>query len=167
MSPWAPRNIILLFAVAIGIWCWKYQTDDRKYDKSQAREQITQALQTAKDNLTQAPSVPSFLSIAQANTEGLNNVPVMDRGEVIRILPDDRHNIRHQRFIVRTAEGSTVLIVHNIDVAPRIEDLKPGDQVIFKGEFVHNQQGGLVHWTHCGTEPQCRGWLEYKGKHYQ
>ena len=31
---------------------------------------------------------------------------------------------------------------------PRIADVKVGDTVSFFGEYVWNEQGGLIHWTH-------------------
>jgi len=42
---------------------------------------------------------------------------------------------RHQRFIVELSSGRTVLIAHNIDLAPRVRSLKVGDTVSFYGEY--------------------------------
>ena len=50
----------------------------------------------------------------------------------------------------------TVMIAHNIDRAPRVP-FKKGDDVTFRGEYVWNAQGGVVHWTH---DP--RGWIRWK-----
>ena len=89
-------------------------------------------------------------------------------GTVIRILPDDNDGSRHQRFIIRLASGRTLLIAHNIDLAPRINSLKTGDTVAFFGEFESNPQGGVIHWTH--HDPQRRhpdGWLKHGGRTYQ
>ena len=57
-------------------------------------------------------------------------------GKVIRVLADDLDGSRHQRFIVQLASGQTLLITHNIDIAPRISGLKAGDSVSFNGEYV-------------------------------
>ena len=43
-----------------------------------------------------------------------------------RVLADDNDGSRHQRILVRLPGGQTVLIVHNIDIAPRIAGLAPG-----------------------------------------
>ena len=41
-------------------------------------------------------------------------------GTVVRMLADDNVGSRHQRFIICLASGRTILIAHNIDLAPRI-----------------------------------------------
>jgi hypothetical protein len=69
-------------------------------------------------------------------------------GRVIRILPDDNKGSRHQEFIIKLGSGQTLLIAHNIDIAPRINSLGKGDQIDFYGEYEWNDQGGVVHWTH-------------------
>jgi Protein of unknown function (DUF3465). len=51
-------------------------------------------------------------------------------------LPDDEQGSRHQRFILRLASGRTLLVAHNIDLAPRIDGLQVGDQVAFSGEYI-------------------------------
>jgi hypothetical protein len=89
-------------------------------------------------------------------------------GVVQRILADDIEGSRHQRFIVVLPDGHTLLIAHNIDLAPRIDDLKTGDAIRFRGEFEPNERGGVVHWTHHdprGEHPA--GWLEHEGRRYE
>lgn len=93
---------------------------------------------------------------------------VSGSGTVIRILADDNDGSRHQRFILQLSSGRTLLIAHNIDLAPRIAALGTGDTVRFYGEFEPNPQGGLIHWTH--RDPQGHhvgGWLEHRGRRYQ
>ncbi len=85
-----------------------------------------------------------------------------------RLLSDDLSGRRHQRFIVRLASGQTVLVAHNIDIAPRIKGLKEGDSVRFKGEYVWNEEGGVIHWTH--HDPDGRhvtGWVKHNGKTFK
>ena len=89
-------------------------------------------------------------------------------GSVVRILPDDNDGSRHQRFILRLASGRTLLIAHNIDLAPRIPGIRTGDTVEFHGEFRSNPEGGVIHWTH--HDPQGRhpdGWLRHRGETYR
>jgi hypothetical protein len=89
-------------------------------------------------------------------------------GKVARILSDDNDGSRHQRFILELASGRTLLVAHNIDLAPRVSSLRSGDTVAFYGEYETNSQGGVIHWTH--NDPQGRhtaGWLEHKGRRYQ
>jgi hypothetical protein len=107
-------------------------------------------------------------AIAQAYQQRRSNVQVEGQGEVTRILPDDDNGSRHQRFILRLADGHTVLIAHNIDLAPRVGNLNTGDSIAFYGEYEWNVKGGVIHWTH--RDPAGRhvtGWLKHQGKTYQ
>jgi len=89
-------------------------------------------------------------------------------GTVTRVLPDDNDGSRHQRFILQLASGRTLLVAHNIDLAPRVAGIRPGDKVDFYGEFESNSQGGVIHWTHHDPNGQhVGGWLKHKGRTYQ
>jgi hypothetical protein len=106
--------------------------------------------------------------LARALAERLSNLQVEGRGAVEKILPDDNSGSRHQRFILRLASGQTLLVAHNIDLAPRLEGLERGDEVGFAGEYEWNPQGGVLHWTH--HDPEGRhpaGWLRHNGRTYR
>lgn len=97
-----------------------------------------------------------------------SNVQVQGEGSVTRVLADDTNGSRHQRFILAIPSGDTLLVSHNIDLAPRVDALAVGDTVGFNGEYEWNQKGGVIHWTHRdprGTHPH--GWLKHKGVTYQ
>jgi Protein of unknown function (DUF3465) len=107
-------------------------------------------------------------AIRQAFDSQSSNLQVEASGAVLKLLADDEKVPRHQRFIVKLDNGMTLLIVHNIDLAERVADLAVGDVVSFNGEYIWNQKGGLVHWTH--HDPQGRhvaGWLRHNGRTYQ
>jgi len=111
-------------------------------------------------------------------------------GIVDRLLEDDAYGSRHQRFILRVTSGPwkehdrpgppdaktenhigpngrTILISHNIDVAPRLDGLSPGDAVRVRGKYKWNDLGGVMHWTHHAPEEGGEdGWIEYDGKRY-
>jgi len=106
--------------------------------------------------------------INQAISNQQSGVQVEASGEVIKILPDDNQGSRHQRFLVKLPAGHVILIAHNIDLAPRIEDLNSGNPISIHGVFEWNEKGGLVHWTH--HDPQGKhipGKLIYQGRTYQ
>lgn len=106
--------------------------------------------------------------ILQAYRNRQSNLQVSGSGVVVKLLRDDLDGSRHQRFILRLSSGITILIAHNIDLAPRIPSLREGDSVRFYGEYEWNDKGGVVHWTH--DDPQGRhsdGWLEHNSRRYQ
>jgi hypothetical protein len=106
--------------------------------------------------------------IARAQQSRASGVQLQGQGNVIKVLPDDNNGSRHQRFILKLQSGQTLLIAHNIDIAPRITSLKTGDTVAFYGEYEWNPMGGVIHWTH--HDPGGRhisGWLQYAGRTYQ
>ncbi len=106
--------------------------------------------------------------IGRAFASRASDIQVEGEGAVIRLLPDDLNGSRHQRFIVQLASGQTLLIAHNIDIAPRIDRLEVGDSVRFNGEYVWNAKGGVIHWTH--HDPQgthVAGWLIHNGRTYK
>ncbi|EKO3922549.1 DUF3465 domain-containing protein [Vibrio metschnikovii] len=113
---------------------------------------------------------------AQANDHQLKNayenrqsdIQVKGSGTVIRLLPDDNEGSRHQKFILKLDSKQTLLVAHNIDLAPRVPNLKVGDRVQFYGEYEWNKKGGVMHWTH--KDPNNKhphGWLKHNGKTYE
>lgn len=116
--------------------------------------------------LPPADSVPS--SLQDAISQQSSDVQVGGEGVVVRVLSDDLEGSRHQRFILRIDSGQTLLVAHNIDLAPRISQLKAGDRVEFFGEYEWNSKGGVIHWTHHDPDgSHTGGWLKHDGKTYQ
>lgn len=106
--------------------------------------------------------------IASAFRDQRSGVQVTGRGMVTRILSDDDDGDRHQRFIVSLPSGQTLLMAHNIDLAPRVDPLRPGDFVEFNGVYEWNEKGGVIHWTH--ADPSRRhpaGWIKAGGRVFQ
>jgi hypothetical protein len=134
---------------------------------------------------TQAVSLAEFSALTNENKQGkpeqdqqnvlqhaftnhISNIQVKGQGIVVKILADDFDGSRHQRFIIKLSSGQTLLIAHNIDLAPRINALQPGDSILFSGEYEWNPQGGVVHWTHRDRHGNhVAGWIEHQGKRYQ
>ena len=145
------QTIILVLALALGLYVfierseWFFLHPSEQTGSSEARSQISSAFQ-----------------------KKLSNVQVEGEGVVKAILKDDRTGSRHQKFILTLSGGTTVLIAHNIDIAPRIDTLKKGDVVNFSGEYEWNEKGGIIHWTH--HDPRNKhsdGWLKHKRRVYQ
>lgn len=119
-----------------------------------------------------APAAGSASAPADDPIPGLfdgrrSGVEVQGAGVVSRVLPDDDQGARHQKFLLTTAGGVTILIAHNIDIAPRLDGLSVGDRVDFLGDYEWSDKGGTVHWTHHDPSGQHQsGWLKWKGRAY-
>ncbi|MEE4312966.1 MAG: DUF3465 domain-containing protein [Desulfofustis sp.] len=112
--------------------------------------------------------VSSAEQLQQAFRDRRSSIQVEGRGTVVKVLKDDRQGSRHQRFILELPTGQTLLVSHNIDLAPRIDTLRIGDLVEFFGVYEYNDQGGVIHWTH--HDPAGRhvdGWIRHNGRLYR
>jgi hypothetical protein len=113
-------------------------------------------------------TVDSDNALQNAIENKQSNLQIGGSGEVIKILADDLKGSRHQRFILKIASGSTLLVAHNIDLAPRIDGLTVGDTVEFFGVYEFNNKGGVIHWTHYDPRGQHQsGWLKHNGNVYK
>ena len=120
------------------------------------------------DDRAPALDTPGGSEVAQAFADRASDRQVSGQGLVKKLLRDDNEGSRHQRFILALPSGQTLLVAHNVDLAPRIPGLQVGDVVAFSGDYEWNPQGGVLHWTH--HDPQGRhpgGWLQHEGKTYQ
>lgn len=129
-----------------------------------------------REDIAPAPQSGAVISLEgdadhllqQAFEQQRSNLQVRGSGVVERVLPDDNQGSRHQRFIIRTNAGQSILIAHNIDLAPRVAPLAEGDRIEFNGEYEWNERGGVIHWTH--HDPQGRhegGWIRRGGDVFQ
>jgi hypothetical protein len=155
------KKLYLLTIICIaGFLVFQEQADGPIAD----REAATPATATPPPAASRSAGDP----LAAAFAAQRSDVIVEGQGTVSRLLADDRDGARHQRFILRLASGQTLLVAHNIDLAPRVASLAQGDVVSFKGEYEWNPQGGVLHWTH--RDPAGRhvgGWLRHDGRTYQ
>lgn len=118
-----------------------------------------------------APQVEDSVPIEQSNIRSLydaqrSGVMVSTKGNVTRILKDDNEGSRHQRFLISTEEGLTLLVAHNIDLAPRVP-LSENDEISIYGQYEWNNKGGVLHWTHHDPNKNHEeGWILHQGKKY-
>jgi len=142
------RKILLTVLLLVGAW-FGYDLSDSVRLQDEAGSVVANELQ-------------------RVIAERRSATQVRGAGTVIRILSDDNDGSRHQRFILRLASGESLLIAHNIDLAPRVAGLNVGDTVSFYGAYEWNDRGGLIHWTH--DDPRgvhVAGWVEHNGRRYQ
>ncbi len=129
--------------------------------------ELSQSSIIAADNTPSSISNTGVNAISKAYQNRLNGVQVSSSGTVVKLLDDDNEGSRHQRFILRLSNEQTLLVAHNIDLAPRIDTIALGDTVEFNGQYEFNSKGGVIHWTH--DDPQGKhvsGWLKHNGQIY-
>jgi hypothetical protein len=90
--------------------------------------------------ITSSWSGSSDSTIQKAYNNRQSDLQVQGVGVVTRVLPDDLEGSRHQKFILKLGTGQTLLVSHNIDLAPRVRGLTTGDTVEFYGEYVWNTE---------------------------
>ncbi len=96
-----------------------------------------------------------------------SDVVLTTAGRVVKVLPDDTEGHQHQKFLIEVPGDVTVLVAHNIDIAPRVP-LSEGDLIRLRGEYEWTAKGGTLHWTH-RTERGSHehGWVEHNGVRYE
>ena len=96
-----------------------------------------------------------------------SGVMVTTTGSVTRLLKDDNKGSRHQRFLIEIPSGLSLLVAHNIDLAPRVP-LNVNDHVFIYGQYEWNHKGGVLHWTHHDpNKSHEEGWIEHQGRRYE
>lgn len=114
-----------------------------------------------------AESQRDLVALIQAERSGQM---IEFQARVVKTLADDNDGDRHQRFILAVdcspSPADTVLVAHNIDLAPKVP-VEAGDTIRIFGQYEWNERGGVVHWTH--HDPGGRhtdGWIELDDKRY-
>lgn len=126
---------------------------------------------SAVGTITSAPenekATASQEAILRAQDAHSRKVELTVAAYVRKILKDDREGLPHERFLIDLNNGSTVLVAHDIAMAPYVP-LHKGDFVMIHGEYIWNERGGVLHWTHHTDTPRHEGgWIDYDGKRYQ
>lgn len=105
--------------------------------------------------------------VIAAQTAQSQKVEITVSARVYKLLPDDNQGLPHQRFLLRLNNGTTVLVAHDTRLAPHVP-LSEGDLVCIHGEYIWNNRGGVIHWTHrCLNGHHDGGWIDFKGQRYQ
>lgn len=157
---------LLCFALSA---CFKAEPTTSNTDSNQSAIDVKQPAQSLDlKSLSGNLSTSALPNVAQLYAEKAYQVEVEDTGRVVKLLADDTNGLNHQKFLVKVASGQILLFAHNIDLAKRIDEIAVGDIITFRGEYVYNPKGGVVHWTH--HDPRGRhpaGWIKLNGKIYE
>lgn len=147
-------SLLIIISIAIA---WQWIEQKTPYH---SRENISAPVARA-DNIDNTQLLTAYKN-------RLARVQVKSSGIIVKVLRDDLDGSRHQRLIVKVNDSQTLLIAHNIDLASRIPAPKAGRMIMFYGEYIWNNKGGVIHWTH--KDPRKKhvdGWLKYEGQLYQ
>jgi len=163
--------VLLVGLVAYGYASYSERNSDSvgsRNSENSFRENALSATPQTISNAESAQADDSDAELSNAYESRTSNLQIEGGGKVVTLLPDDNDGSRHQRFIVRLYSGQTLLVAHNIDLAPRIHSLVAGDSIRFYGQYEWNEKGGVIHWTH--NDPSgshVAGWIEHNGRRYQ
>ncbi len=137
-------QITLLLLIAVGYW----YINQQRFEQTSSNDQI-QLLEKYYQNK-------------------ISKKMIKISGTTVKLLADDTIEPRHQKFILEASNGMSVLVTHNIDLAPRINSLNEGDLVEIYGQYEWNHKGGLIHWTHHDPKSLREGgWIIHNGKKYE
>lgn len=110
---------------------------------------------------------PSQQGILEAQAEQLRKVEVELTARVCRMLPTDNEGLRHQKFLIRLTNGTTVLVANDLTMGQMVP-CHPGDILDLKGEYIWTKRGGVLHWTHhSDTSEHPGGWIRLGSQTYQ
>jgi len=137
--------------------------DEQGHEPTHAREvEAAQPSSTAN-----APTRISEVEIRSLIDNEISGEMVTLEAEVVKVLPDDNDGSRHQRLLLALESGGTVLVSHNIDLAPRVP-AEEGDFITVRGQYEFNDKGGVIHWTHHDPKDWREGgWIEHDGERYE
>lgn len=80
---------------------------------------------------------------------------VLACGSVAKVLPDDNKESRHQRFLIKIDNypKMSVLVAHNIDLAPKVKNIQPNTPIKIYGEYIYNEKRGGCYIGHTKILP--------------
>ena len=155
------KRLFVLLAMCIALSCVACRAPNNA--QADTQNQTTEQLKS-----TSVTANMDAGAITEAFSAHRNLPQVQGSGIVVKVLKDDTKCLKHQRFLLKVSDNITILIAHNLDLAPRVEDIHEGDVIVFKGEYIYTPKGGTVHWTHKDPRGNHQsGWLKHKGKTYE
>lgn len=119
------------------------------------------------DNAFTNSAVTDETEVAAAQNNRASHVQVTCTLPVKRMLRPDDKGEKHEKFLLQLSNGSTILVAHNVSRAPSVP-VEAGDIVTVHGEYIWNNKGGVIHWTHASDTPRhAGGYIDFKGRRYQ
>jgi hypothetical protein len=83
------------------------------------------------------------------------------------MLREEDYREPHQRFLLMLSNGTTVLVANDLQYGT-YAPVQEGNVVRIHGEYIWNERGGVLHWTHKSDEPRHEsGYIDFNGMRYQ
>ena len=150
----------LIIAAAVG--GYNYLTKDNTSTGGQGGSKVATGKSPTVDNQNQLHQ-----KIRAAKEDYNSRFWMSTEATVIKNLKDDTKGSQHQKFLIELAPDITLLVAHNIDLAPRAPVSK-GDRIKIKGRYEWNNRGGVLHWTHHDPKGKKEGgWIYADGSYYK
>ena len=151
--------VLLAMCIALSFAACRAPNNAQANTENQSTQQVQSVSATANMDAG---------AISEAFSAHRNLPQVQGSGIVVKVLKDDTKGLKHQKFLLKVSDNITILIAHNLDLAPRVDDIHEGDLIEFKGEYIYTPKGGTVHWTHKDPRGNHQsGWLKHNGKTYE
>lgn len=83
----------------------------------------------------------------EAFKKRFDSVLLTTKGIITKVLTDDLEGSHHQRFILTTKQGQTILVLNNLEWSYRLP-IETNQNVEVRGLYRWNEHGGLIHETH-------------------
>lgn len=160
------KRYVLIALSGLLVACQQPQQQTLSNQPQSAVEVKAQVQTLNLQSLSSGRSTEDNAAVKQVFAQKQSHVWLEGHGVVKKLLPDDTKGAKHQRFLVTIAPEQTLLFAHNIDLAQRAE-VNVGDQVQFRGEYIYNPKGGIMHWTHHDPQGRQGGWIRVNGQTYE
>ena len=105
--------------------------------------------------------------IIQAQSQQARKVEVTVVAPIEKLLREEDYREPHQRFLLVLSNGTTVLVANDLKYGT-FAPVQAGNIVRIHGEYIWNERGGVLHWTHKSDEPNHEGgYIDFNGMRYQ
>lgn len=105
--------------------------------------------------------------IIQAQSQQARKVELTVTAPIKKLLREEDYREPHQRFLLILSNGTTVLVANDLKYGT-FAPVQEGNVVRIHGEYIWNEKGGVLHWTHKSDEPNHEsGYIDFNGMRYQ
>lgn len=105
--------------------------------------------------------------IIQAQSQQARKVELTVTAPIKKMLREEDYREPHQRFLLILSNGTTVLVANDLQYGT-YAPVQAGNVVRIHGEYIWNERGGVLHWTHKSDEPRHEsGYIDFNGMRYQ